>query len=136
MHEHLYTPIASVADLKCANNQNQAVPCANGFCQLIRSKTSNVDRRCMPQGRSANPSGMMITSTTTEGSDNETNIIYVCNKPMCNGAETDVKVQELLKEYGLWNEATSSNSAMATFHWTMMNFQSVLFLTITILLKI
>jgi len=95
LRQHLYTPNSHVSDLTCSDNQNQTVNCPNEFCQLIRKGISNVDRRCVPQGKSANPSGIIISSNSMEEPDAETIVSYACNKVMCNGAEIDIQVQQL-----------------------------------------
>ncbi len=137
LSQHLYTPLSYIADLKCSNNQDQTVDCRNGFCQLTRKGISTVDRRCAPQGTGANPSGILISSNSMEGPDAEATFIYACNKAMCNGADTDAKVRQLLIEYELLETKNPppSSSAMKILHQTMMNFQWMLLLTITSLLK-
>jgi hypothetical protein len=93
--------MSPVANLTCSDNQGQTVPCSNGFCQLIRNGISNVDRKCIPQGEGVNPSGILIGSNSPEVPDDEQTLIYACNKPMCNGAETDAQIRQLLVQYEL-----------------------------------
>jgi hypothetical protein len=153
LRELLYTSLSYVSNLTCSNNQGQTVNCANGYCQLIYKDTSNVDRRCVPQDQGANPSGIAILKNSADAPDGEANIVYACNKAMCNGAETAEKVRQLLIEYGLLTTTTtnppssnsamtttanpsSSDSAMTTVHHTMMNFLWMVFLIMTNLLNI
>ncbi|CAF1221587.1 unnamed protein product [Adineta steineri] len=101
LRERLYFSNPYVHDLTCSNNQDESVPCPNGFCRLIRGDESHVDRSCVSQGLGINPSGIFIQSNT-EGRSNTTTIFtYACNKPMCNGAETDAYVKQLIDEYEL-----------------------------------
>ncbi|CAF1295138.1 unnamed protein product [Adineta steineri] len=101
LRERLYVPQLYVHNLTCSNNQNESVMCPNGFCRLIRGDESHVDRSCISQGPNINPSGIFIQSNT-EGRSNTTTIFtYACNKPMCNGAETDAYVKQLIDEYEL-----------------------------------
>jgi len=104
---------------------------------LTRKGISTVDRRCAPQGKGANPSGILISSNSIEGPDAEATFIYACNKAMCNGADTDAKVRNLLIEYELLETKNppSPNSAMTILHQTMMNFQWMLLLIMTNLLR-
>ncbi len=128
----MYTPRLYVSDLTCSDNQGQTVNCINGFCHLTRVGISTVDLRCVPEGKGANPSGITIASNIIERSDATVTISYACNKAMCNGADTDAKVQQLLIEYELWG---AESSAVTILHQTMMNFQWILLLTMTSLLK-
>ena len=103
-----------IASLTCANNQGQAVSCPNGFCQLTRKGLSVVDRTCVPQGRGSNPSGIMISSNTMEGPETEALFVYACNKPMCNGAETDLKIRQALVQSGLLRSSYLSPSELTS----------------------
>jgi hypothetical protein len=112
--ENLHSDISLVANLTCANNQGQVVPCANGYCQLARQGLSLVDRTCVPQGKGANPSGIMISSNTMEGPNAEARFVYACNKPMCNGAETDLKMRQALVQSGLLQSSYLSPSEVTS----------------------
>ena len=137
--EQLYIPLLANANLACSDNEGKRVACPNGFCQLTGSATS-VDRKCVPQGPGVNPEGIQIVHTSTEESGDTTIIIYACNKDICNGADTDGKVRQLLNEYGLPSVNSSlpqtDSSAMAISHQTMLSFQWVLLLLMTSLFKI
>ncbi|CAF0845891.1 unnamed protein product [Rotaria sp. Silwood1] len=155
----LHSDQSFVANLTCSNNNDQSIQCPNGYCQLTRKGTSNIDRQCVPQSSNINPSGIMIQSNTVEEPDAEASLTYACTKPMCNGIRADEQVQNLLVQYGLLpvlntipvvQETTTTtttttttihtssqpNAAMTTLHQPMMNFQWMLLLIITILLKI
>jgi hypothetical protein len=154
LRERLYADILNVFNLTCSDNEGQIVNCPNGFCQLARKGISIVDRRCIPQGNGTNPSGIIISSNSIEGPNAEATFIYACNKAMCNGAETDTQVRQLLIVYGLLPSSDDisqvittitptgtttpppGNSAMTTLHQTIMNFQWMFILIITNLLKI
>jgi hypothetical protein len=99
LRERLYSVQSHVHNLTCSNNQGQTVFCPNGFCRLIRRGISNVDRICVSQGTGSNPSGIIIQLYSMDGFNNETMFTYACNKPMCNGVETDAQVQQLLQQY-------------------------------------
>lgn len=151
LKERLYSGHSNVYNLTCSNNQGQTIECPNGFCRLIRRDISNVDRICVSQGPSNNPSGILIQSNSMEGLNTEIMFIYACNKPMCNGVETDAYVQQLLKQYepspssiaiaSNITETTPStttisskgNSVMVTLHHTIINFQWMLLLIMTVL---
>ncbi|CAF2464351.1 unnamed protein product [Rotaria sp. Silwood2] len=150
--ELLHSDQSFVVNLTCSNNYNQSIECPNGYCQLIRRGTSNIDRKCIPQGGNINPSGIMIESNTMEGQDAESTFTYACTKQMCNGITTGEEVQTLLMQYGLLptpdiispsvQETTTAqtlskpNTAMAILYKPMMNLQWMLLLIITMFLKI
>jgi len=90
-----------------------------------------------------------------DGSNNETMFTYACNKPMCNGVETDAQVQQLLQQYvvsptlvtisvaateatpSTENITTSSkgNSVMTTVYQTVATLQWMLFLITAVFWK-
>jgi len=112
LRERLYSVQLNVHNLTCSNNQGQTVLCPNGFCRLIRRGISNVDRICVSQGTGSNPSGIIIQLDSMDGFNNETMFTYACNKPMCNGVETDAQVQQLLQQYVV--SPTSVTMSLAT----------------------
>ncbi len=162
LREYLYISLSHNYNLTCSDNQNQTIACPNGFCQLTGNFTSTIDRKCVSHGNGTNPSGILIGSNSMEGSDAIETIAYACNKAMCNGADADKKVRQLLIDYGLFGTkieppqsstkttlrgfamttpqssemTTPQSSAMTTSYQTMMNFQWVLLLIMTSLFKI
>ncbi len=116
LREYLYISLSHNYNLTCSDNQNQTIACPNGFCQLTGNFTSTIDRKCVSHGNGTNPSGILIGSNSMEGSDAIETIAYACNKAMCNGADADKKVRQLLIDYGLFGTkiAPPPSSAMTT----------------------
>lgn len=128
--EHLYTDTLFNPHLTCSNNQGKTIDCPNGFCQLTGNITTTIDRQCVSQGKGTNPAGIQIGLNNIEGLDNVTTIIYACNKVMCNGADTDKNVRELLNDYGIFGTKNPPPSPLRSCAMTIMNFQWVLLLII------
>ncbi len=89
------------ADLLCENNQNETIPCPNGFCQLINNGESSFTRNCIPEGFSAFPRSILIGSSMIEDFENQSAFMYICNQYKCNNLTMAEMVRKLLAQYGL-----------------------------------
>lgn len=127
--EKLYTVSSNNANLTCANNHNEAVPCPNGYCQLLQATETSFDRRCVEKGSGNNPGGLLAVSTIDEKFGNVSLLQYSCNKPMCNGMEAGNQVREILLAYQLVEKAALTpdnatlkpdNAAAKTSHQIIM----------------
>jgi hypothetical protein len=98
LSELLYSSAAVVPDLKCADSLGVSVTCPNGFCYSATDGNGlRILSNCIPEGPAANPNGLTVTRTSIPDLvEEQTMIIYACNKPMCNSKETTQQVLQLL----------------------------------------
>ncbi|CAF1323933.1 unnamed protein product [Rotaria magnacalcarata] len=148
LRELLHVNQAAVANLTCSDSQGRNVLCANGFCQFNRKDRFTVERKCVNQGAISNPAGLIVGSTSTGEPDSDVAFIYACNKQLCNGNDTNIKVQNLLIEYKIWpisetnppsvletSTRSNGNMILAKFHQPMTHCQWIFPLIITLLLR-
>ncbi|CAF1407464.1 unnamed protein product [Adineta steineri] len=106
----LYDAFSKPAELVCADDQNEAVPCPHGFCQLISSNFLTFSRGCIPKGVIDNSYGVMLESKTMPGQGIKSSITYTCNKPMCNNVAMAKEVQHLLETRELMMSITTTTT--------------------------
>ena len=94
----LYSSTAVSADLKCADSLNESVACPNGFCYSATDGDGlRILSSCVPKGPTANPNGLTVTRTSMPDLvEEQTMIMYACNKPMCNSKWITQQVLQLL----------------------------------------
>ncbi|UJR23161.1 hypothetical protein I4U23_026180 [Adineta vaga] len=104
LREKLQSKLYNSSDstyLSCENNQNETIPCPNGYCQLINNGESDYTRNCIPEGFSILPPGIFIASSMVNDFDTKAPFMYICNQNMCNNMELAEYVQNSLTQYGL-----------------------------------
>jgi len=112
----LYDAVANPQNLVCADNQDKAVPCPYGFCQLISRDSSSFSRRCVLNGSIPNPYGVILESKTITETDIESSVMYTCNKPMCNNSTMAKEVRHLLetRELLMYSITTTTTTTSTT----------------------
>lgn len=98
LSELLYSATVASGNLKCVDSFNESVACPNGSCySATDGNMFRVLSSCMPAGPAVNPYGLTITRASMPNLvEEQTMIMYACNKPMCNSKETVLQVLQLL----------------------------------------
>ncbi|CAF1295157.1 unnamed protein product [Adineta steineri] len=88
-------------NLLCENNQNETIPCPNGFCQLIDDGKSGFTRNCIPKDSATFLPSILIGSSMVNDFEKRSPFMYICNQRMCNNLSMAQEIRGTLSQYGL-----------------------------------
>ncbi|CAF1298149.1 unnamed protein product [Adineta steineri] len=88
-------------DLLCENNQNETIPCPNGFCQLTDNGEFGYTRNCIPKDSATFSPSILIGSSMVNEFEKRSPFMYICNQRMCNNLSMAQEIRRTLADYGL-----------------------------------
>ncbi|CAF1298326.1 unnamed protein product [Adineta steineri] len=88
-------------DLLCENNQNETIPCPDGFCQLIDNGEFGNTRNCIPKDSATFSPSILIGSSMVNDFEKRSPFMYICNQRMCNNLSMAQEIRGTLSQYGL-----------------------------------